>query len=107
MISRRYWYHSQTILGFLSNASNVASSSGLNFFQSPSSPRKVGTPDSAETPAPVETTTVSAFLRASINLSENSIFILPLKIGYLKAGVNHDLYFRPVVQRLMRIFELA
>jgi hypothetical protein len=57
------------------NASNVANSSGLNFFQSPFSPLNVGTPDSADTPAPVEIATRRALLRAWINLLEKSTVI--------------------------------
>ncbi len=48
-------YHSHTSFGSLLNASGVASSSGLNLLHSPSGPRNVGTPLSAETPAPVST----------------------------------------------------
>src|SRR5258706_2557588 len=60
MIFFRALYHSQTSSGFRMKASKFASSSGLNFFQSPSSPRNVGTPLSAEIPAPVKTATESA-----------------------------------------------
>src|ERR1035438_2027812 len=55
MISRRQLYHSHTSLGFLAKASGLASSSGLYSFQRPPAPRKVGTPLSAEIPAPVKT----------------------------------------------------
>jgi hypothetical protein len=52
-------------------ASKFASSSGLNFYHKPFSPRNVGTPLSAEMPAPVKTATDFAFLSFDINLSEN------------------------------------
>src|ERR1044072_195367 len=50
-------YHSQTSLGLFANASGVASFAGSRFRQYPSLPRKVGIPLSAETPAPVMTST--------------------------------------------------
>ncbi len=55
--SRRHWYQLQTSTGSRANAWGVASSSGRWRRQRPSSPRKVGTPDSAEIPAPVSTST--------------------------------------------------
>ena len=64
-VSRRHAYHSQTSRGSRPNAIGDASSSGRNCFQSPPSPRKVGMPDSALTPAPVSTTTLSAFASAA------------------------------------------
>src|SRR3990170_80369 len=61
MISRRQLYHSHTSTGSLLNASGVARSSALKRRQRPSSPRKVGTPLSAEIPAPVRTAIEDAF----------------------------------------------
>src|SRR5258706_6075820 len=60
MIFLRALYYSQTSSGFRMKASKFASSSGLNFFQSPSTPRNVGTPVSEEIPEPVNTATESA-----------------------------------------------
>jgi hypothetical protein len=55
---RRHSYHSQTSLGFLRNAAGVARSSGLKLAHNPvCASRKVGTPLSADTPAPVSTAT--------------------------------------------------
>ncbi len=51
-------YHSHTSLGCSLNASGVASSSALKFLQMPSLPLNVGTPLSAEIPAPVNTVTI-------------------------------------------------
>src|SRR5512139_3014150 len=48
-------YHSHTSLGLFQKASALARSSDLKFLQSPSLPLKVGTPLSAEIPAPVRT----------------------------------------------------
>src|SRR5262249_44576269 len=59
---RRQSYHSHTRRGSRRKASDVASSSGLHCFQSPSSPRNVGTPLSAEMPAPVRTAIFEALL---------------------------------------------
>src|SRR3990167_1465638 len=61
-------YHSQTNFGLLSKASGVASSSALKFLHNPSSPLNVGTPLSADIPAPVRTTTFFAEIRASLPL---------------------------------------
>src|SRR3990172_9771972 len=66
MISRRQLYHSHTSLGSLLNASGVASSSALKFRHRPSFPRKVGTPLSAEIPAPVSTQTEDALDRRDL-----------------------------------------
>src|SRR5512134_4150904 len=55
MISRRHWYHSHTVFGSAANASGVARDIGSRFLHIPPGPRKVGTPLSAETPAPVRT----------------------------------------------------
>src|SRR5471030_1599041 len=63
--SRRQLYHSQTRRGSLAKASGVARSSGLYSFQRPASPRKVGTPLSAEMPAPLKTATESAWANQS------------------------------------------
>src|SRR5689334_11422355 len=52
--SRRQLYHSHTKRGSRSNASGVARSSARNVRHKPSAPRKVGTPLSAEIPAPVK-----------------------------------------------------
>ena len=76
MISRRQLYHSHTSLGSLLKASGVASSSALNFRHSPSFPLKVGTPLSAETPAPVSTQTEDAF--DSRDLILNTFSIIPI-----------------------------
>src|SRR5215472_2128464 len=55
---RRRAYHSQTRPGLRRNARGVARSSGLYFAHRPVwASRKVGTPLSAETPAPVNTAT--------------------------------------------------
>ena len=54
-VRRRQAYHSHTRRGSRRNADGVASSSGRWSFQSPSSPRKVGMPEAALTPAPVRT----------------------------------------------------
>ncbi len=60
-MSRRMAYQSQTRLGLRANAAGVASSIGSNFAQRPvCASRNVGTPDSAETPAPVSTATKRA-----------------------------------------------
>jgi cysteinyl-tRNA synthetase len=59
--SRRQRYQRQTRSGSRRNASGVASSSGSYFSQRPlCASRKVGTPLSAETPAPVSTQTCRA-----------------------------------------------
>jgi len=56
--ARRSAYQSHTSLGCRANAEGVASSRGSNRAHSPvCASRKVGTPDSADTPAPVSTTT--------------------------------------------------
>lgn len=55
-MARRQSYHSQTSSGSLAKASGVASSSGRKLRQSPPGPLNVGTPDSAEIPAPVKAT---------------------------------------------------
>src|SRR5882724_1174903 len=65
---RRQSYHSQTRRGLLRKARGVASSSGLNLAHRPVwASRKVGTPLSAETPAPVRTTTDFARARRSMS----------------------------------------
>src|SRR3990167_10368668 len=53
-------FHSHTSLGLDSKASGVASSSALKFLHNPSSPLNVGTPLSADIPAPVRTATLFA-----------------------------------------------
>src|ERR1043165_674505 len=55
---RRISYHSHTMAGSRANASGVASSSARKLRHNPPSPRNVGMPLSAETPAPVKTTTL-------------------------------------------------
>ena len=56
--ARRDAYQSQTSFGLRANADGVASSRGSNFAHRPvCASRNVGTPDSAEMPAPVSTTT--------------------------------------------------
>jgi hypothetical protein len=67
IIPRRQSYHSQTSLGSWLKASGVASSSARYFFHRPSSPRKVGMPDSAEIPAHVKTATRVVLWRISIS----------------------------------------
>src|SRR5438094_307111 len=68
----RALYHSQTRSGFRMNESKFANSSGLNFFQIPSSPRNVGTPLSADIPAPVKTATEFAVPSFDIRRWEGS-----------------------------------
>ena len=51
----RHWYHSHTSRGSAANAPGVASDIGSLRFHNPSGPRNVGTPLSADTPAPVST----------------------------------------------------
>src|SRR3990172_3002813 len=60
MIFLRNSYHSHTSCGFLKKASGLANSSALNLPHKPSLPLKVGTPLSAEIPAPVSTATLWA-----------------------------------------------
>ena len=60
MIWRRQSYHSQTSRGSLAKASGVASVSARCVFHSPSTPRNVGMPDAADTPAPVSAVTTRA-----------------------------------------------
>src|SRR5581483_7326855 len=68
---RRHAYHSHTSFGLRRNAPGVARSSGRNFAHRPVCvSRKVGTPLSAETPAPVRTVTFFAEPRQTINWSE-------------------------------------
>src|SRR5690606_1386700 len=63
---RRHSYHPHTMAGLRLKACALASSMGSNRRQSPvSGSRKVGTPLSAETPAPVSTTIRSAAFSAS------------------------------------------
>src|SRR5437667_7635 len=72
---RRYAYHSQTRRGLRRNARGVASSSGLNFDHRPVwASRKVGRPLSADTPAPVSTTTRLALLSRSINFGGRATY---------------------------------
>src|SRR5437899_1913426 len=69
--SRRHAYHSQTSFGLRRNASGVANCSGEYFAQRPvRASRKVGTPLSAEIPAPVRTAIRFADRRRSINSAE-------------------------------------
>src|SRR5438552_7542150 len=59
---RRHSYHSQTRRGLRRKARGVASSSGLYFAHRPvCASRNVGTPLSADTPAPVSTVTFFTF----------------------------------------------
>src|ERR1051325_4594431 len=55
---RRHSYHSHTSAGSRANACGVAKSSARKLRHKPPSPRNVGMPLSAETPAPVKTTTL-------------------------------------------------
>ena len=76
---RRHSYHSHTSAGSRANASGVASSSARKLRHNPPSPRNVGMPLSAETPAPVKTTTLRgrsariAAAASSIVLTRNSV----------------------------------
>ncbi len=78
MIFFRWAYHSQTIPGFFMNPLMLASSSGFSFDQIPSVPRKVGTPLSAETPAPVNATIARASLNLRASPGETTGIIGPL-----------------------------
>ena len=60
MTLRRQLYHSQLSSGLRANAAGVAKSSGRWLRHSPPGPRNVGTPLSAEMPAPVRTATDDA-----------------------------------------------
>src|SRR5690625_1808971 len=65
---RRHSYQPQTSSGWRSKASGVASSIGSYCAHNPvRSSRKVGTPLSAETPAPLKKTIFSAFCKAAIH----------------------------------------
>src|SRR5687767_7189534 len=93
------------------NASKLASSSGRNFFHRPSSPRNVGTPLSAETPAPVRTQTSSACRIRSISSPENSIVLVPpvgAKGVLLRIGLARNLLdSRPPPDALFRVRRVA
>ena len=60
MVARRSEYHSMTNSGSRSNASGVATVDGSTLFQIPSGSRNVSKPDSADSPAPENDTTISA-----------------------------------------------
>lgn len=78
---RRCSYHSQTVRGSRANASGVARSSGRYDFHHPPAERNVGIPLSAETPAPVRTTTrTRSAVSASISRSEIVIGDITAKI---------------------------
>lgn len=79
MSSRRQLYHSQTSRGSRAKASGVARSSARYCRHSPSAPRNVGTPLSAEIPAPVSTVTDRAV--ESLCRTRPSVDPVPMKVG--------------------------
>mgnify|MGYP003709929515 CR=1 FL=1 len=87
---RRQPYHSQTVNGSRAKASGVASSSGWYDFQRPLDPRKVGTPDSAEIPAPVTATILRAALRSVCACSSSSFTLLGLTYPRMTAEASNS-----------------